>query len=181
MKRILFVLIFLALSAFTSVPVKAQGNSFVGTWKLNLAKSKFELGPAPKSMTRTVETRGKSANYSFEGIAADGSPVAYSFNTDYDGKDSPVTGTGTPGGADSIAIKRVGKNKFHPAPLCQSCEQEKRVREQRAVEHCSKPDLCVTPFTTSRLISEWQRSGALVKRRGKVLLRSPERLFLRTL
>jgi CRP-like cAMP-binding protein len=38
----------------------------------------------------------------------------------------------------------------------------------------------VTPFTTSRLISEWQRSGALVKRRGKVLLRSPERLFLHT-
>ena len=37
----------------------------------------------------------------------------------------------------------------------------------------------VTPFTTSRLISEWQRNGALVKRRGKVLLRSSERLFLR--
>jgi CRP/FNR family transcriptional regulator, nitrogen oxide reductase regulator len=38
----------------------------------------------------------------------------------------------------------------------------------------------VTPFTTSRLISDWQRSGALVKRRGKLTLRSPERLFLRT-
>jgi CRP-like cAMP-binding protein len=38
----------------------------------------------------------------------------------------------------------------------------------------------VTSFTTSRLISEWQRNGALVKRRGKVLLRSTERLFLRT-
>jgi CRP/FNR family transcriptional regulator, nitrogen oxide reductase regulator len=37
----------------------------------------------------------------------------------------------------------------------------------------------VTSFTTSRLISEWQRNGALVKRRGKVLLRSSERLFLR--
>ena len=37
----------------------------------------------------------------------------------------------------------------------------------------------VTSFTTSRLISGWQRSGALVKRRGKLLLRSPERLFLR--
>jgi hypothetical protein len=111
MKRILVLLTFLALSAFTSGPLMAQGNSFVGTWKLNLAKSKFEPGPAPKSMTRIVEIRGKSANYSFEGIAADGSPVAYSFNTDYDGKDSPVTGTGTPGGADSIAIKRVSKNK----------------------------------------------------------------------
>jgi CRP/FNR family transcriptional regulator, nitrogen oxide reductase regulator len=37
----------------------------------------------------------------------------------------------------------------------------------------------VTSFTTSRLISEWQRNGALAKRRGKVLLRSSERLFLR--
>ena len=37
----------------------------------------------------------------------------------------------------------------------------------------------ITIFTASRLMSEWQRDGALVKRRGKVLLRSPERLFLR--
>lgn len=37
----------------------------------------------------------------------------------------------------------------------------------------------VTPFTASRLVSEWQRNRALVKRRGKILLRSPERLFLR--
>jgi CRP/FNR family transcriptional regulator, nitrogen oxide reductase regulator len=34
----------------------------------------------------------------------------------------------------------------------------------------------VTPFTVSRLISEWQRSRVLEKRRGKVVLRSPERL-----
>jgi len=37
----------------------------------------------------------------------------------------------------------------------------------------------VTPFTASRLMSEWQRERALVKRRGEVLLRSPERLILR--
>lgn len=34
----------------------------------------------------------------------------------------------------------------------------------------------VTPFTTSRLLSEWQRAGVLVKKRGKILLRSPEHL-----
>jgi len=39
----------------------------------------------------------------------------------------------------------------------------------------------VTPFTTSRLMSAWQRDRALAKRRGQVLLRSPERLFLRTM
>lgn len=32
----------------------------------------------------------------------------------------------------------------------------------------------VTHFTASRLMSEWQRSGMLIKRRGKVLLSSPE-------
>lgn len=37
----------------------------------------------------------------------------------------------------------------------------------------------ITPFTTSRLLSEWQTSGAVLKHRGKILLRSPERLLLR--
>ncbi len=36
----------------------------------------------------------------------------------------------------------------------------------------------ITPFTASRLMSEWQMNRALVKRRGKILLRSPERLLL---
>jgi CRP/FNR family transcriptional regulator, nitrogen oxide reductase regulator len=39
----------------------------------------------------------------------------------------------------------------------------------------------VTPFTASRLLSDWQRSGMVVKSRGKVLLRHPERLLLHEL
>ena len=35
----------------------------------------------------------------------------------------------------------------------------------------------ITPFTASRLLSEWQRRGMVVKDRGKLLLRSPERLL----
>jgi CRP-like cAMP-binding protein len=38
----------------------------------------------------------------------------------------------------------------------------------------------VTVFTASRLLSEWQDTGAVVKHRGKVILRAPERLFLHT-
>src|SRR5580693_527085 len=37
----------------------------------------------------------------------------------------------------------------------------------------------ITPFTASRLLSEWQTSRAVAKRRGKILLRSPESLFLK--
>jgi CRP-like cAMP-binding protein len=35
----------------------------------------------------------------------------------------------------------------------------------------------VTVFTASRLLSEWHRRGVLVKSRGKVELRHPQRLF----
>ena len=35
----------------------------------------------------------------------------------------------------------------------------------------------VTHFTASRLLSHWQRQGALVKTRGRILLRSPENLL----
>lgn len=36
----------------------------------------------------------------------------------------------------------------------------------------------VAPHTTSRIISGWHKSGALRKYRGKVILRSPDKLFL---
>ena len=106
-------LVVLALFVCTAMcgPVWAQDNSFVGTWKLNTAKSKFEPGPGPKSLTRTIAAQGSGASYSFSGVSADGASVAYSFSTNYDGKDSAITGAGTPGGADTIALKRVSSRK----------------------------------------------------------------------
>jgi hypothetical protein len=57
-----------------------------------------------------VEAQGNGAKYSVEGVAADGSRIAYSFTTNYDGKDSPISGAGFPNGADTIAVKRVDAN-----------------------------------------------------------------------
>jgi CRP-like cAMP-binding protein len=37
----------------------------------------------------------------------------------------------------------------------------------------------ITPFTTSRMISSWEREGVIRKKRGKILVRSPEKLFFR--
>lgn len=36
----------------------------------------------------------------------------------------------------------------------------------------------ISPYTTSRLISKWRKSGVIRKRRGKIFLRSAERFFL---
>lgn len=114
MKRSLVVLALVVCTAMSG-PLWAQDNAFVGTWKLNTAKSKFEPGPGPKSLTRTIAAQGGGASYSFAGISADGASIAYGFSTSYDGKDSAITGAGAPGGADAIALKRVGPRKVEGA------------------------------------------------------------------
>jgi len=111
MKRSLCVLAFVIFTVVVAARLLAQENPFFGTWKLNVAKSKYEPGPAPKSLTRTITAQGSGAKYSFEGVAANGSSISYSFVSNFDGKDSPVTGVGAPGGADAIAMKRVNAEK----------------------------------------------------------------------
>jgi hypothetical protein len=101
----------LALFAVACAPAYAQTNPAVGTWKLNVEKSKYTPGPAPKSLTRTLEAQGENVKYSFEGVSAEGTGVAYSFTVAFDGKESPITGS-MPGGADAITIKRTDANTF---------------------------------------------------------------------
>ena len=38
----------------------------------------------------------------------------------------------------------------------------------------------ITPYTANRMISNWERDGVIRKKRGKILLQFPEKLFLRT-
>jgi hypothetical protein len=112
MKQVCMVLAVIVLCLGVPSLMLAQDNPAIGTWKLNGEKSKYSGIPAPKSLTRTVAADGDSVKYSFEGTGADGKPMAYGFVVKYDGKDNPVTGSGMPYGADHIAIKRVGSNKF---------------------------------------------------------------------
>jgi hypothetical protein len=111
MMRALRFAVITPLAVVGSSAVRAQSNPLVGTWKLNLTKSKYDPGPAPKSLTRTVEAQGVGVKYTFEGVAADGKPIAYGFSVQFDGKDNPVTGS-MPGGADAISGKRVDANHY---------------------------------------------------------------------
>jgi hypothetical protein len=107
MKRILALTALVVMSLAASGVSHAQDNPFVGTWKVNLAKSKYSGEQPPKSETRTVVAQGDGLQVTYQGIAADGSPISRSFTTNLDGKDSPISGT-QPFGADTIAVKRVG-------------------------------------------------------------------------
>jgi hypothetical protein len=75
-----------------------------GTWELNLAKSKFSPGPAPKSLTRTYEVTGADVKYSLKGMDAEGKPILVEYTAKYDGKDYPVTGSPD---FDAISLKHV--------------------------------------------------------------------------
>ena len=111
MKRALWFVTIALLIVVGSAALLAQNNSLVGTWKLNVAKSKFDPGPGPKSLTRTVEAQGEGVKYAFEGVAADGKPLAYGFSVQFNGKDNPISGT-MPSGADTIAAKRSDSNHY---------------------------------------------------------------------
>ena len=86
----------------------------LGTWKLNVAKSKYNPGPPPQSMTRTVEAQGDKVKYTYEGVASDGSAISYTFTVAYDGKDYPinVTSGSVLGGADSLSVKKLSSRSY---------------------------------------------------------------------
>jgi hypothetical protein len=112
MKRVTFVFALVVLCLGLPSLMLAEDNPAVGTWKLNLEKSKYPEGTAPKSMTRTVAVDGDNVKYSYEGTDAKGSDVKYGFSLKYDGKDYDFTGSGTPYGADHIAIKRLNSHQW---------------------------------------------------------------------
>jgi len=103
----------------------------IGTWELNLAKSQFHPGPAPRSQTRTydvltavrkvrvagVNAEGKAIVVEYpvpygtgvikmtaKGIDAEGKPALMEYTAVYDGKDYPFLGNPN---ADTISLKRI--------------------------------------------------------------------------
>ena len=80
----------------------------VGTWKINLAKSKYRPGPAPKSGITKIEAVGAGTRVIVDQGQADGSMRHWEFTANYDGKDAAVTGNNPD--ADTVARTRVNAN-----------------------------------------------------------------------
>ena len=64
----------------------------VGTWKLDVAKSTYKPGPAPKSTTVVISpAEGKALKIAVDAEMPDG-PMKWSYTNTRDGKETPVTG-----------------------------------------------------------------------------------------
>jgi hypothetical protein len=112
MKRFIATLVVIVFCLAATGLAQVHGNPFVGTWKMDPEKSKASPNPGPKEETRVVVAKGDSVKGSYEGTAADGSHIAYGYTAKYDGKDYPLTGIGTPNGADTLALKRINTNTY---------------------------------------------------------------------
>ena len=84
------IVLTLALCFLCAATCFAQ-KGFMGTWKLNEAKSKIPAGE-PKNNTVVYEASGDQIKVTIDGTDASGNPTHNEWTGKFDGNDYPVTG-----------------------------------------------------------------------------------------
>lgn len=101
-----------------AVPAAQPTDPVIGTWTLDVAKSTYKPGPAPKSATVVIGAVGKGISVAVNAAMADGTAMKWSYTSARDGKDVPVTGnpsydaanvTQTSPTEGKIVYKKAGK------------------------------------------------------------------------
>ena len=92
--------------ALSVSPAPGQSQDpWIGTWKLNTAKSKYDPGPAPRSSTLTMTAANGAIKQTVETIPASSFlPSRSELTAKFDGQDAPVKGNPN---ADTSAYKRI--------------------------------------------------------------------------
>ena len=94
-KKSVSVIVGFAALVVASAATAQTTEPIIGTWKLDVAKSSYKPGPAPKSSTLIVEAAGKGMKIAVDAVNADGSPLKWGFTTLRDGKEEAAV-TGNP-------------------------------------------------------------------------------------
>jgi len=84
------------------------GENWVGTWKLNAAKSKLG-STAVRAQTLTFETTPAGIKLTSEGTDAQGQPMKGGYTAKFDGTDVPWAGNPM---ADTASPKRIDDNSY---------------------------------------------------------------------
>lgn len=98
--------VFVFVLAVTGL-ASGQSDPRIGTWKLNVAKSKFDSAASRKNETRTYQMSAGAVMVHAEVILSDGSKQEVSFDGTPDGKDHPYNATPA-FYADTVSVRREG-------------------------------------------------------------------------
>ena len=91
--------------------VRAQNQLFEGTWKANIAQSKYEPGAAPKRETLRFERVGDRFKVSLDGENQQG-PYHSEATGKFDGADVPVVATPTRQATFTYAFRRIDERTW---------------------------------------------------------------------
>lgn len=75
-----------------------------GTWILNVAKSTYKPGPAPKSQTVRIEPSGQGERVRSDALNTNGTRVITEYIAAYDGTDYSLKGSPV---ANTVSLKRI--------------------------------------------------------------------------
>jgi hypothetical protein len=109
MRKSLLVVSLAACALVLASSVVLAADNWLGTWKLDAAKSKYSPGPGPKSLTLKWEATPGGVKFSSEGVGPDGKPNHSMYVSKFDGKD--VAYEGNPD-ADTAAPMKVDDNSY---------------------------------------------------------------------
>jgi hypothetical protein len=83
--------------------------NWLGTWKLDVAKSKYSPGPGPKSLTLKFEATADGIKLTSDGVNAEGNPTHGEYVSKFEGKDVPWEGNPD---ADMASAKKIDDNSY---------------------------------------------------------------------
>ena len=117
MRRRLFVLSFVLVAVLAmSATIVYGADMFSGTWKVNVAKSKYSPGPPPKSNTQVITAVDGGMKVVTDGVNNEGKKTHNEYTVKFDGKDYPekpmLDGKPNPNGADMISVKKIDDNTY---------------------------------------------------------------------
>src|SRR5262245_25625365 len=108
------VFVFLIVTVLATAAFGAD--VFSGTWKLNVAKSTYSPGPAPKEGVGKMEAVDNGLKVALDGVNAAGQKTHAEYTVKFDGKDYPFKATldGKPQDVapDMISAKKIDDYTF---------------------------------------------------------------------
>jgi hypothetical protein len=109
MRKSLLVVSLAACSAIVLSSSALAAENWLGTWKLDVAKSKVVPGPGPKSLTLKFEATKDGIKFAGDGVNAEGKPTHTEFASKFDGQEVPYKGNPD---ADTASPKKIDDNSY---------------------------------------------------------------------
>jgi hypothetical protein len=97
----------LLLTLGVAVNLFGADDPFAGTWKLNVAKSKYNPGPGPESATTIVRVENGTHSVNTRATVEGGKVIEMSFAAKTDGTPAPITGSPT---ADMVYVRKINNH-----------------------------------------------------------------------